>query len=109
VSVEYWKECISIAADECGLALAPEQLHFLAEAVESGHENYGMAFGHDCIPDPVESEAHRELQKLRAENERHEQWKNSTKPCKICTTTGSVRDGWGRDITCPNCNGSGRI
>jgi hypothetical protein len=42
--LDYWKECISIAADECGLTLTNEQLACLAGSVESGHENYGMAF-----------------------------------------------------------------
>lgn len=41
---DYWKECISIAAEECDLALTPEQLDCLAWAAEGGHENYGMAF-----------------------------------------------------------------
>lgn len=41
---EYWAECISIAADECGLELTDAQLSELAESVRGGHENYGMAF-----------------------------------------------------------------
>lgn len=41
---DYWKECISIAAEECDLALTPEQLEYLADGAESGHEHYGMAF-----------------------------------------------------------------
>ena len=41
---DYWQVCISIAAEECELKLTPEQLAYLAEAVEGGHEHYGMAF-----------------------------------------------------------------
>lgn len=41
---DYWKECISIAADECDLSLTKEQLDYLASSVEGGHDNYGMAF-----------------------------------------------------------------
>lgn len=41
---DYWKECISIAADECDLILTDEQLDYLASSAEGGHENYGMAF-----------------------------------------------------------------
>lgn len=41
---EYWKECVSIAADECGVTLTPEQLSYIASSVESGHEHYGMSF-----------------------------------------------------------------
>lgn len=41
---DYWAECISLAADECGLTLTSEQLSELAASVQGGHENYGMAF-----------------------------------------------------------------
>lgn len=43
-TIDYWKECISIAADECDLSLTKEQLDYLASSVEGGHDNYGMAF-----------------------------------------------------------------
>jgi hypothetical protein len=43
-TIDYWKECIGIAADECGLILTDAQLDSLAGAAESWHENYGMAF-----------------------------------------------------------------
>ena len=43
-SLDYWKECISIAADECGAVLTDTQIAAIAESVEGGHENYGMAF-----------------------------------------------------------------
>lgn len=42
--LDYWSECIAIAAEECGLALTPEQLACLAEGAAGGHEHYGMAF-----------------------------------------------------------------
>lgn len=42
--LDYWKECIGIAADECDLSMAEEQLSYIADSVSSGHENYGMAF-----------------------------------------------------------------
>lgn len=41
---DYWIECMSNAAEECGLSLTEDQLKCLAEFAESGHENYGMAF-----------------------------------------------------------------
>jgi hypothetical protein len=44
IVADYWKECISEAADECDLVLSSEQLRHLAESVEAGHDNYGMAF-----------------------------------------------------------------
>ena len=42
--IDYWKECISQGADECGLVMTEEQLTDLSEAASSGHEHYGMAF-----------------------------------------------------------------
>jgi hypothetical protein len=41
---DYWKETISIAADECGAKLTPEQLAYIAGAAEASHDNYGLAF-----------------------------------------------------------------
>lgn len=107
--MKYWKECISIAADECGLALTDEQLDYLAGSVEGGFENYDMAFGNDCIPNPVESRAQEELRILKREKQKQEEWEYSTKPCRSCITTGTVKDGWGRDVTCPDCYGKGRV
>lgn len=43
-TIDYWKECVSLGADECGLQLTEEQLKCISESVESGHENYGMAY-----------------------------------------------------------------
>lgn len=42
--LDYWKECIRCALDECGITLADEHVTSVAEAVRNGHENYGMAF-----------------------------------------------------------------
>lgn len=42
--LDYWSECIAIAAEECGLELTPEQLACLADSASGGHEHYGMAF-----------------------------------------------------------------
>ena len=51
--LDYWKECISIASEECGLILTYEQLNCLSGSVELGHANYGQAFysppASDCI------------------------------------------------------------
>ncbi|MBA0395658.1 hypothetical protein D7U98_09630 [Stenotrophomonas maltophilia] len=41
---DYWLECMSLAAEECELELSELQLNCLADAAESGHEHYGMAF-----------------------------------------------------------------
>ena len=41
---DYWRECLSNAADECGAALTAEQLDAMATDIRIAHENYGMAF-----------------------------------------------------------------
>lgn len=43
-TLDYWKETLSCAAQDCGLAITDEQLICLANAAEGSHENYGMAF-----------------------------------------------------------------
>lgn len=50
--MDYWTECIEVAFDEAGINATDEQIQCVAGAVEGGAENYGMAFGHDAIPNP---------------------------------------------------------
>ncbi len=68
--LDYWKECISIAAEECDLTLTSEQLDSLAGSVSGGHECYGMAFY--CPPpsdrlNDIEREWKRKYDALQAE------------------------------------------
>jgi hypothetical protein len=67
---DYWRECISIAAEECDLTLTDDQLDALAEGAKSGHEHYDMAFysppASDRISD-IEDEWKRKLAALQAE------------------------------------------
>lgn len=104
--MNYWKECISIGADEIGLTLTDEQLNHLAESVQGGFENYGMAHGYDYIRG--ESEESKELKKMKAEKEKHDLYMLTTKPCPYCYD-GTARDQWGRDCTCDLCDGLGRV
>ncbi len=106
--MSYWQECIENAFEESGIIATEQQIKEVVECVEGGFENYGMAFGHDCIPDPVETRTQEELRELKRGIENHENWVNRTTACKACTTTGWVRDGWGREQICYNCNGNGR-
>jgi len=41
---DYWRECLSNAAEECGATLTDAQLNAMAADVCLAHENYGMAF-----------------------------------------------------------------
>ena len=71
---DYWKECISIAAEECDLALTPEQLSYIAEAVEGGHEHYGMAF-YSPPPSDRLNDIEREWKaKLKAQQDEHDRY-----------------------------------
>lgn len=107
--MEYWKECISIAADECGLILTEEQLEILSDSVQGGFENYDMAHGADVSFRSTDSVYKDKYDELKRKNEEHEQWVRTTKPCEYCNTTGIVKDGWGRDIECYRCRGLGRV
>lgn len=63
--MEYWKESLSSAAEECGLIITEEQLNFMAEAMQGSHENYGLYTGYDSITCPAESQAQKELEELK--------------------------------------------
>lgn len=69
---DYWRECISIAAEECDLTLTIDQLDALAESAKSGHEHYDMTFysppPSDRISD-IEDEWKRKYKTLQAELE----------------------------------------
>ena len=107
--MNYWEECISIAADECNLKLTKEQLQCLAGSVKGGHENYSMAMGYDAIPNYELSKAEKELAQIKKEVREKENWEKSTRPCHVCHTTGIHEDGWGREVTCFRCGGKGRV
>jgi len=79
---DYWEECIANALEETGLSATSEQIKSIACDVRIGHENYGMAHGHDCIPNPLQEENSKLSRALKIEREK---------------------------IQCPRCKGSGRI
>ena len=76
-TTDYWKECISLAAEECGLAITAEQLETVAVSAETGHENYGMAFysppDHERMDD-IEKEW---KAKLKAKDQELETYRNN--------------------------------
>lgn len=71
---DYWIECISQAAEDCGLAMTSEQLEAIADSVKGGHENYGMAFysppAHERLDD-IEKEWKAKLKVKDQELERY--------------------------------------
>ena len=101
--MNYWEECIGIAADECGLSLTDEQIKYIASSVEGAHENYGMAHGYDCIPNPLIEENKRLQRDLIKEKEKV--------ICKDCGGKGYFMTYGGTfqsEHTCMTCKGEGR-
>lgn len=71
--MDYWKYCIEEAFDEAGITATKEQIDIVAGRVENGYENYGMAHGYDCIPNPMNLEVEdvkREMAELKDRHER---------------------------------------
>src|SRR5574343_1748667 len=71
---DYWKECISIASEECDLKMTPEQLTYLADAVEGGHKHYGMAFYSPPPSDRLSDIERARKAQLKAQQDEHERY-----------------------------------
>lgn len=80
--MDYWKECVEAAFEDEGITATETQKENIAGAIEVAHENYGMCFGHDCIPNHQEVELEKAKKELEFERGK---------------------------ITCGECGGSGRI
>ena len=106
--MNYWEECIREAFDDAGIAASDNQIETVAGWVDGAHENYGLATGLDVASANFISDEARELKKIKLEQEKLRLWECETVPCKSCTTTGIVKDGWGRNRTCGRCDGKGR-
>ena len=99
-----WQECIEMAFEEAGIIATPEQIAGVVSAVESGHENYGMAHGHDCIPNPLRDENERLSKALKIEQRKV--------VCKTCGGRGWITSDAGfRSSTslCHKCQGEGKV
>lgn len=69
---DYWNDCISEALNDVGLEATPEQVDAIAGFVEVSHDNYGMAYGHDAIPNPLLSEIGRQKGILKQSCEQYD-------------------------------------
>lgn len=101
--MNYWKECIQEAFDEAGIKASEEQMALVAETVEGAHENYGMAFGHDAIPNPLLAEISELNQKLNKEIQK--------RVCPDCKGKGIDVISFGTRCAvseCPKCRGEGK-
>lgn len=68
----YWIECVSEAMSEWGLDATLDQIKFIARAVQSGHENYGLAFYTPPASDrynEIEREWQRKYKELEAKHD----------------------------------------
>ena len=101
--MDYWVECITEALDEVGIVATQEQIITVAGIVEGSHENYGMAFGHDCIPNPLRTENERLKKDLKDEQE-----KVICKECKGKGYTVSYGGSFQSESQCYKCRGEGR-
>lgn len=70
--MEYWNECIAEAFEDASIKATDEQIDTVAGWVEGAHENFGMAFGHDAIPNPMASEVESLKAKIRKMEESHD-------------------------------------
>jgi uncharacterized Rossmann fold enzyme len=69
--MEYWEECISEAFDDAGIEASKDQIETVASWIEGAHDNYGMAHGHDCIPNPENEEIKQLKQEIKRLNNEH--------------------------------------
>ena len=106
--MDYWNECIGEAFEDAGIDATKEQIDTVASWVDGAHENFSLATGLDVANANFISDEARELEKLKRDIEKKRIWECETKPCRSCTTSGTVKDGWGRGRTCDNCGGEGR-
>ena len=100
--MDYWKECISEAFDDAGIAATDEQIGKVADWVEGAHENYGMAHGHDHIPNPLIEENKVLEEKLKREKDKV--------ICRECNGRGYQRTPGPihtAESPCMRCNGRG--
>lgn len=101
---DYWNDVVSEALEEAGVIATREQVETIASAVAMGHECYGQAHGHHCIPNQSELD-----NKSLREQLKHEQ---SLVFCGECKGRGSVTENFGvRSSTsrCWKCNGHGKV
>ena len=68
--MNYWHECICEAFEDAGIIATDAQIESVVGWVEGAHENYGMAHGHDAIPNPMVQENERLERELKKERDK---------------------------------------
>lgn len=102
---DYWREAFLTALEEADIPFpSGDKLNAAVKVIEGAHENYGMAHGYDCIPNPLRTENDALAKQLDRERRKEH--------CRNC-------DGRGRVVShgpihscnsqCHKCNGQGWI
>jgi len=102
--MDYWEECIRCAFEDAGIVATEEQIQIVIGTVEVSHENYGTAFGYDCIPNPVVEENKKLAKQLEIER--------SKRVCPDCKGSGRIIENYlnrSSDTQCSKCHGEGKI
>jgi len=103
MSSGYWEDCVSEAFEDANIAATQGQIDTVVSWVAGCHENYGMAHGHDCIPNPLQAENEKLSRELKAEREKV--W------CEDCSGKGYIVSNFGTrssESSCYRCHGTGR-
>ncbi len=101
--MDYWRECIESAFEEAGIQASEKQISVVTDCVDGAHENYGMAHGHECIPNPLAEENRRMEEELKKEKDKVF--------CRNCNGYGRVIENFGirsSDTECWICHGEGK-
>lgn len=103
--MNYWKEAFIAALEEIEATIPDdEKLELATKVLEGAHDSYGMVHGHDCIPNPLESENDALRKELKKER--------SKEHCRECDGTGRIITYGGTmqcDTQCWKCRGEGKI
>lgn len=105
---DYWQEHAEIAMNEAKLTATDDQLDTIAGVIESAHEFYGQAMGHDVASANFKGTQEREVADLKRALEA-ERRKGVCPECRgrgWITTSGEVRSSTSQ---CWKCHGDGRL
>jgi len=105
---EYWREHAEIAMDEAKLEATDDQLDTIAGVIESAHEFYGQAMGHDVASTNWHANNRQEIEDLKKEVQA-EKAKEICPECRgarVLHTYGGTMVG---TSDCWKCHGDGRI
>ncbi len=101
--MNYWEICVTEAIEEAGIVATKEQIAFVVDGVQGAFDNYDLATGVECIPDPRDCELKEANRKLEIEE--------SKIHCRECNGLGRIVENFGTrssDTECSRCRGEGR-